>query len=58
MSPSGLLEVLRRSTRDDSGATAVEYALMASLITVVIAGSVFTFGQAVVGMFAALSPTL
>jgi Flp pilus assembly pilin Flp len=42
----------------DLGATAVEYALMLSLITVVIAGSVFTFGQVVLGMFAALAPTL
>jgi Flp pilus assembly pilin Flp len=53
-----LVEIFRRPDRDDSGATAVEYALMASLITVAIAGTVFTFGQAVVGMFAALSPTL
>jgi Flp pilus assembly pilin Flp len=55
---SDLVEALRRAHRDDSGATAVEYGLMASLITVAIAGTVFTFGQAVVGMFAALSPTL
>jgi pilus assembly protein Flp/PilA len=48
----------RSSERGDSGATAVEYALMVSLIAVVIAGSVFTFGQLVLGMFGALAPTL
>jgi Flp pilus assembly pilin Flp len=42
----------------DSGATSVEYGLMVSLITVVIAGSVFTFGQAVMSLFGALAPTL
>jgi Flp pilus assembly pilin Flp len=36
---------------DESGATAVEYALMASLITGVISVAVATFGQAVLGLF-------
>lgn len=35
----------------DDGATAVEYAIMAGLIAVVIASSVGLFGQAVVRLF-------
>ncbi len=38
-------------THNDRGATAVEYAIMASLIAVVIAGTVFLLGQAVLGLF-------
>ena len=35
----------------DRGATAAEYALLASLIAVVIIGSVLLFGQGVNGLF-------
>ncbi|MFL6099980.1 MAG: Flp family type IVb pilin [Actinomycetales bacterium] len=44
--------------RDECGATAAEYAILVSLISVFIAGTVFTFGQVVVGLFAGLAPTL
>ena len=44
--------------RDECGATAAEYAILVSLISVFIAGTVFTFGQAVLGLFAGLAPTL
>jgi pilus assembly protein Flp/PilA len=37
--------------RDEEGATAVEYAIMAAAIAVVIAGSVFILGSAVNGLF-------
>ncbi len=37
--------------RDEEGATAVEYAIMAAAISVVIAGSVFILGSAVNGLF-------
>ena len=37
--------------RDDHGATAVEYALMAGLIAVVIVAAVWLFGQNVVTLF-------
>lgn len=37
--------------RTERGATSVEYALMAGLIAVVIAGSVAVFGQAVMQLF-------
>jgi Flp pilus assembly pilin Flp len=38
----------------DSGATALEYAMLASLVAVVIAGAVTLFGAAVVGLFASM----
>ena len=38
--------------RRDAGATAVEYALLSSLIAVVIVGAVTAFGQSVLGLFA------
>ncbi|HSB20132.1 MAG TPA: Flp family type IVb pilin [Anaeromyxobacteraceae bacterium] len=37
--------------RDDHGATAVEYAILASLIAVVVAGAVALVGQQVSGFF-------
>lgn len=36
---------------NDAGATAVEYALIAALITVAIAGAVALFGTAVIDLF-------
>ena len=39
------------NARDDRGATAVEYGLMASLIAVVIIGGVLLFGQSVKALF-------
>ena len=38
--------------RGDHGATAVEYALMVSLIVLVIVAAVYLFGQNVIGLFA------
>ena len=40
--------------RDESGATAVEYAVMASLIAAVIAATVELLGEEVADMFAAI----
>jgi Flp pilus assembly pilin Flp len=37
--------------RDETGATAVEYAFMASLIAAVIAATIVIFGQEVLGLF-------
>jgi Flp pilus assembly pilin Flp len=42
---------LRLEARDDCGATAVEYGIMASLIALVIFGGVTIFGQSVKGLF-------
>ena len=38
---------------NEAGATAVEYALMSSLIALVIIGAVTAFGQSVLGLFEA-----
>lgn len=37
--------------RDEKGATAVEYAILASLVAVVVAGAVALLGQQVASMF-------
>jgi Flp pilus assembly pilin Flp len=41
-----------QAARDERGATAVEYALMATMIAVVIAGAVSLFGFRIAGLFA------
>jgi Flp pilus assembly pilin Flp len=41
----------RRTGRHDHGATSVEYALMISLIALVIIASVTLFGQNTIGLF-------
>ena len=41
----------RRLARDESGAAAVEYGLLAGLIAVVIVGSVTTLGTTLKGIF-------
>jgi pilus assembly protein Flp/PilA len=40
-----LLAVIRRGLADDSGATAIEYALIASGIGAAVAATVFSFGS-------------
>jgi Flp pilus assembly pilin Flp len=45
-------------TRGDRGATAVEYAIMVSLIALVIVGVVVLFGQSVRGLFQLIPPHL
>ncbi len=49
MPPPRLLALRRRTT--DQGATAIEYALMASLVAVVVAVAVGLLGRSVVGLF-------
>jgi pilus assembly protein Flp/PilA len=44
--------------RAEKGATAVEYALMATLIAVAIVGAVTIFGNAVVALFNSVPPEL
>lgn len=44
-------ELLHRPARGELGATAVEYALMVSLIAIVIFAAVGTVGTALVGLF-------
>ncbi len=46
-----ILNQLRALSRDESGAAAVEYGLLAGLIAVVIVGSVTTLGTTLKGIF-------
>ena len=41
-----------RTARDEQGATAVEYAIMVTMIAVFIAGAVAVFGLSVADLFA------
>jgi pilus assembly protein Flp/PilA len=43
-----------RSLRDDGGATAIEYAIIASGIAVAIAATIVTLGSSVTGMYSAV----
>jgi pilus assembly protein Flp/PilA len=49
---------LRRFLDDTSGATAIEYALIASGVSIVIAATVFSVGTSVNGMFTSVSTAL
>ncbi len=49
---------LRDFARDESGATASEYALVLSLISMTIIGSVVSLGTSVDGFFTPLDSTL
>ncbi len=48
------LELLSRLWADETAPTAVEYAIMASLIAAVIVGTVGALGTAVQGLFASV----
>ena len=49
---------LRRFVRDEGGATAIEYALIASGISIVIVGTVAALGSSVTGMFSRVSSAM
>lgn len=46
---------MRRYLRDESGATSIEYALIATLVSMVILGSVTLIGTTVKGIFVSVS---
>jgi pilus assembly protein Flp/PilA len=46
-----MLETVSRLLREERGATAIEYALIASLIAVAIVGAVIALGGSVSGLF-------
>ncbi|MDR3420510.1 MAG: Flp family type IVb pilin [Xanthobacteraceae bacterium] len=48
----------RRFLGDDNGATAIEYALIASGVSIVIVGTVATLGSQVTGMFTSVATAL
>jgi pilus assembly protein Flp/PilA len=53
-----LLAAVARFTRDESGATAIEYAIIASGIAVAVAASVVTLGSNVNTLFTNVSTSL
>ena len=50
--------MLRRFFKDESGASAAEYAVLLTLITVVLIAAVQTLGSAISTVFQAVSDTL
>jgi pilus assembly protein Flp/PilA len=50
--------LLGRFLRDQSGATAIEYAMIASGVSIVIAGTVATLGTAVKGFYTSVADAL
>jgi pilus assembly protein Flp/PilA len=53
-----ILAAVARFTREESGATAIEYALIASGIGVAVAASVVTLGSSVNTLFTNVSTSL
>jgi len=51
-------DFISRFARDESGATAIEYGLIAALIAVVIITAISTLGTKVAGTFAKVSAKL
>jgi pilus assembly protein Flp/PilA len=52
------MQMIQRFVRDERGATAIEYALIASGISIVIVGTVATLGSNVKGLFTSVSAAL
>ena len=53
-----VLNFWRQLSRDESGAAAVEYGLLAGLIAVVIVGSVTALGGKIDGVFSTISAAI
>ncbi|MDB5569497.1 MAG: Flp/Fap pilin component [Hyphomicrobiales bacterium] len=53
-----MTKVLKRFMNDESGATAIEYGLIAGLISVVIIGAVTLIGTSLTTKFTAISTAL
>jgi pilus assembly protein Flp/PilA len=50
--------LLARFLRDESGTTAIEYALIASGVSIVIVGTVATLGTSVKGFYSSVASAL
>ena len=50
--------LIQKFLRDDSGATAIEYGLIAALIAVVIIGAVTVVGTSLSGTFSTVSASI
>ncbi len=57
-SAAAILATVSRFLRDDSGATAIEYAMIASGVGVAIAATVTSLGSGVKGLFTTVSTAL
>jgi pilus assembly protein Flp/PilA len=57
-SATGISTAVARFLRDDSGATAIEYAMIASGVGVAIAAAVTGLGSGVKGLFTTVSTAL
>lgn len=57
-STTAICTSLRRFARDSSGASAIEYALIASGVSIVIAGTVVTLGSNVKGFYSNVATAL
>jgi pilus assembly protein Flp/PilA len=53
-----LVQSFKQFLHDEEGAVAIEYALLAALIAVVIIASVTNIGTAIVGVFESIATTL
>ncbi len=49
---------LKRFLKDESGATAIEYGLIAALVAVAIIGAVTALGTSLIGLFDGISAEL
>lgn len=56
--PMRATNLLRRFLEDESGATAIEYALIAMVVGVLAIGGLSAFGAAVSGKFSDISTTV
>jgi len=52
------MNLLRRFLRDEGGATAIEYAMIASGIAVAIAATIVTLGSSVQGMYSSVATAM
>jgi pilus assembly protein Flp/PilA len=52
------MQMIQRFVRDERGATAIEYALIASGVSIVIVGTVATLGSNVKTLFTSVSTAL
>jgi pilus assembly protein Flp/PilA len=53
-----IIKPVRRFVRDESGATAIEYALIASGIAVAIATTVVSLGSSVKGLYGSVATAM
>jgi pilus assembly protein Flp/PilA len=52
------MKYLARFSRDEEGATAIEYGLIAALVAVVIIGALTTLGGSISGAFNSISTSI